>query len=220
MLLISTDTGVTWRQANPGFHGSSIDTLAAAVRQILPTDTVTPPIPGTPNVYYSTATHHLISGPFLTFYNHNGGLRLFGLPLTETFYEHGHAVQYFERAEFIWQNGHVVLGPLGTARAWQRHFGPATPSQNTPSHLYFSSTHHSLSGKFLTFWQTHGGSQVIGLPVSEPVYEANGDGTGRVYLVQYFQNLRLEYHPELSGSSYEILVGQLGREALQQRGWL
>jgi photosystem II stability/assembly factor-like uncharacterized protein len=220
MLWTSTDNGISWHESNPHLGTGSIDSLAGAVRQALPTDTVTPPAPGTPNVYYATATHHLISGPFLAFYTHNGGLRLFGLPLTEAFYEHGHAVQFFERAEFIWQNGHIMLGHLGTARAQQRHFAPAPPSQNTVTHLYFPSTGHSLSGTFLTFWQTHGGSAIIGLPVSEPVYQTNGDGTGRVYLVQYFQNLRLEYHPELSGSSYEVSVGQLGREALQQRGWL
>jgi hypothetical protein len=58
------------------------------------------------------------------------------------------------------------------------------------------------------------------MPISEPVKEQNGDGTGRLYLVQYFQNGRLEYHPELSGTSYEISVGLVGRAVLQKRGWL
>ncbi len=58
------------------------------------------------------------------------------------------------------------------------------------------------------------------MPISEPVREQNGDGTGRLYLVQYFQNGRLEYHPELTGTSYVVEVGQVGRQVLQQRGWL
>ena len=48
----------------------------------------------------------------------------------------------------------------------------------------------------------------------------NGDGTGRTYLVQYFQNARMEYHPELAGTDNVVMVGQLGRQILHQRGWI
>jgi hypothetical protein len=61
---------------------------------------------------------------------------------------------------------------------------------------------------------------LFGLPISEPFHAQNGDGTGRAYLVQYFKNARLEYHPELAGTSYVVSVGLLGREALERRGWL
>ncbi len=58
------------------------------------------------------------------------------------------------------------------------------------------------------------------MPISEPLTEQNGDRTGRTYLLQYFKNGRLEYHPELSGTAYEVTSGQVGRQLLHQRGWL
>jgi hypothetical protein len=50
--------------------------------------------------------------------------------------------------------------------------------------------------------------------------EANGDGSGRAYLVQYFRDARLEYHPELHRTRFEVSLGALGREYLQKKGWL
>jgi hypothetical protein len=36
--------------------------------------------------------------------------------------------------------------------------------------------------------------------------------------VQYFERARLEYHPELAGTPYEVLLGHLGRWAMERRG--
>jgi len=36
--------------------------------------------------------------------------------------------------------------------------------------------------------------------------------------VQYFERARLELHPELAGTAYEIQLGQLGVLALQAKG--
>jgi len=52
------------------------------------------------------------------------------------------------------------------------------------------------------------------------LHEANGDGSGRTYLVQYFRNGRLEYHAELRATPYAVSVGLLGQAYLQGRGWL
>jgi hypothetical protein len=35
---------------------------------------------------------------------------------------------------------------------------------------------------------------------------------GRAYQVQYFERRRMEYHPENAGTSFEILLGLLGRD--------
>ena len=35
-----------------------------------------------------------------------------------------------------------------------------------------------------------------------------------------FQNMRLEYHPELAGTPYVVSPGLLGRQYLHQRGWI
>jgi hypothetical protein len=37
---------------------------------------------------------------------------------------------------------------------------------------------------------------------------------GREYIVQYFERRRMEYHPENAGTSFEILLGLLGRDVL------
>ncbi len=68
---------------------------------------------------------------------------------------------------------------------------------------------------------THGTDRVsFTSPQSASRCEQNGDGTGRTYQVQYFENARTEYHPELAGTRYEVELGLVGKEALQRRGWL
>ena len=218
-LFRGTEGGATWEEQGDTFAGgAAIVSLSGGLRAPLPTDAVPPPLPGTPGVSYAAATHHTISGPFLAFYNRYGGLNLFGLPLTEPFYERGALVQYFERAALVQTAKGVRLRPLGSLLGHTT--APVWSAPKASSRLYFAATHHTLSGRFLTFWQTHHGSLVLGAPISEPLHEQNGDGTGRTYLVQYFQNMRLEYHPELAGSRYAVSVGLLGREALHRRGWL
>jgi hypothetical protein len=38
--------------------------------------------------------------------------------------------------------------------------------------------------------------------------------------VQWFTNGRLEYHPELAGTRYEVEIGLCGKQALQRHSWL
>ena len=147
-------------------------------------------------------------------------MKIFGLPLTEGFVEGGRLTQYFERVRLVWTGNDVVLSQLGVQVTAGRTFPPLPPFAGTATSRYFPVTGHSLSGRFLAFWRAHHGALLFGAPISEPLYEQNGDGTGRTYLVQYFQNARMEYHPELSSTSYEVSLGLLGRQVLRQRGWL
>ena len=179
-----------------------------------------PPRGSPKGVRLFAATGHTVSAPFLDFYNRNDGLKILGLPLTESYQEGGRLVQYFERAELVAGTSGVQEAPLGVILAGGRHFPTIRPFSNTASRRYFPTTKHSLSGRFLDFWQHHSVARLIGSPISEPVYEQNGDGTHRTYLVQYFLNARMEYHPELAGTSNVVTLGQLGRQYLQQRGWL
>jgi hypothetical protein len=41
---------------------------------------------------------------------------------------------------------------------------------------------------------------------------------GREYMVQYFERNRLELHPELAGTAYEVQLGLLGSELLDLQG--
>lgn len=69
---------------------------------------------------------------------------------------------------------------------------------------YFTQTAHFLRGAFLEYWETHGATPVLGLPITEPIVE-NG------LTVQYLERARIEWHPEISSDpSRAILLTRLG----------
>jgi hypothetical protein len=149
---------------------------------------------------------HTLGGAFLAFHQRYGGLDTFGYPRTEPFTEPGHLMQYTDRFLLDLAGGEVVTAPLGLLLTEGRTFARIGPFRSTPDRLVLPKTGHSLGGRFLAFWRSHHGATLLGAPIAEPTYEANGDGSGRVYLVQWFENGRLEYHPELAGTRYEIAV--------------
>ncbi|HWE63282.1 MAG TPA: hypothetical protein VHB98_16320, partial [Chloroflexota bacterium] len=214
----SADAGVNWFPADT-LPASPVLSLTLLSRPSLPTAAV-PPVPNLPSRHYFPQSHHIVGGAFLYFFNKYGGVAVFGLPITEPFLENGQLVQYFERMRLVQTRTVVAVSALGTQVTAGRYFSPVTPFANRGSRRYFPATGHSLSGRFLIYWRSHHGALLFGAPISEPLYEQNGDGTGRTYLVQYFQNARMEYHPELSGSSYAVSLGLLGQQLLKQRGWL
>ena len=84
------------------------------------------------------------------------------------------------------------------------------PTVQAADNLYFNETSQNLQGKFLQYWQSHGGLPIFGFPLTPQFYE-NG------YLVQYFERNRFELHPEKAGTPYEVLLGLLGREKRDAR---
>ena len=86
---------------------------------------------------------------------------------------------------------------------------PRPASPDSASQQYFSSTGHTVSGNFLTYWQQHGGLTQFGYPLSDPFPEFQV-ATGKTYTVQYFERARFESHPELAGSTNEVELGPLG----------
>jgi hypothetical protein len=129
-------------------------------------------------------------------------------------------VQYTDRFLLQLSGGRVVTAPLGRLLTAGRSFPTVPEVASTPTRLYFTSTGHRLSGRFLSYWRANAGGILLGAPIAEPTREGNGDGSGRTYLVQWFERGRLEYHPELAGTRYEVEIGLASRQALQQRGWL
>lgn len=84
------------------------------------------PFVSTPELRYFSETGHGLGGVFLGFWERNGGLDTFGLPISEEFDEvmpdgHAYRVQYFERArleyhpEFAGTPAEVQPGLLGSA---------------------------------------------------------------------------------------------------------
>src|SRR5687767_6201365 len=69
-------------------------------------------------------------------------------------------------------------------------------------------TGFTLAPEFAAFYAANGGLALFGYPVSAPRVE------GR-YLVQWTERQRLEWHPENTGTNFEVLLGLLGRELTQ-----
>lgn len=169
-----------------------------------------------------TETTQCISGPIKTYWQANGGLSVFGYPITSQRIENveGHSltVQWFERDRLeIQMDGHVTAGRLGARwlelnnQSWQ--FGDATiPHTEYTSHgndqcRMFNETGYAVCGKFRKYWEQHGGLARFGYPIgNEHITQIDG----RWLWVQYFERRRMEYHPSLAGTPYEILLGLLG----------
>jgi beta propeller repeat protein len=166
-------------------------------------------------------TGRTVTGIFLDYWQRNGGLAQFGLPLstvmTETSDLDGkvYTLQYFERAvmEYHPQNpasSRVLLSQLGTFRYGQKYPQGATwPGAPTgPDARLFPQTGKSIAGRFRQYWETHGGLALQGYPISEPFTETS-DLDGKPYIVQYFERAVFEMHPE-NPSPYDVLLSQLG----------
>jgi hypothetical protein len=63
-----------------------------------------------------------------------------------------------------------------------------------------------IDTRFVRLWRARGGLAIFGLPLTEAIVRPSG------VVVQYFERARLEYHPELAGTQYEILLGRLAVE--------
>jgi len=72
-----------------------------------------------PSARYFPETAHNLSGAFRTYWETDGGLALFGFPISEPYVDHGMTIQYFERARFESHPGKaperadVLLGLIG-----------------------------------------------------------------------------------------------------------
>ncbi|MCL5256235.1 MAG: M23 family metallopeptidase [Chloroflexi bacterium] len=174
--------------------------------------------------HYFPETGHYVPTAFYGFWSGHGGLPAFGYPLTEAFEEKSptdgktYLTQYFERArfehhpEFAGTPYEVELGHLGSEKLGGQSQTRVTPFASSAQSAYFPETGHSLANGFKYFWENNGGLTVFGYPITQEFRE-NG------LTVQYFERARFEYHPELKGTRYEVLLTLLGREKLEDRGW-
>lgn len=78
----------------------------------------------------------------------------------------------------------------------------------------FPETQQTVSGTLLDFWNTNGGLDVLGLPISDQRSERTDVGR---FTVQHFERERLELHPE-NAAPYNVLLGRLGDDLLRRQG--
>ncbi len=173
-------------------------------------------------------TGHGVEAPFYPYWEVQGGLPIFGYPLSDQFAEGGFRVQYFERQRFEAhpENAapyNVLFGLVGLQTAERRGLLGTAPFAKTTAGgsagcEYFAPTGHNVCGGFRTYWHGHGldfgepgysareSLALFGFPISEPFEEKLENG--KTYTVQYFERVRMEYHPE-NAAPYNILLGRL-----------
>lgn len=172
-------------------------------------------LPLAPSAAAASPTGYEVAPVFQDFYQRWGGVPVFGYPLGPATFENGYLVQYFERQRFEYHPEYagtdyaVLLGLLGKEVATRegRDLRPVAP---VPGRRYIAETGHTIAPEFLSYWENRGGVRLFGYPITEPFWE-NG------LLVQYFERARFEYHPELAGTEWAVLLGRLGVEIWAKR---
>lgn len=168
------------------------------------------------DVWFAETGHH-VPDVFVDAWWRLGGLPIIGFPVSEPFERDGMLVQHFERAVMERHTDHagtqyeVQLELLGNWTAGDREDPPFSAHGDNPlpdgdPGYWFPETGHTLQNSFKDYWDRFGGLQVFGYPISQELAE-----DGRT--VQYFERARFEWHPENSGTVYEVLLGHLGVEA-------
>ncbi len=166
-------------------------------------------------------TGKTVRGNFLRYWDAHGGLAQQGYPISDEIQEQSatdgktYTVQYFERAVFEAHPENpppndVLLSLLGDQR-YRQKYPDGTPGQ-TPDmasgSVLFKETGHRLGGRFLDYWQQHGGLAQQGYPISDPFTEVS-DVDGKPHVVQYFERAVFELHPGNQPPN-DVLLSLLG----------
>jgi hypothetical protein len=184
-------------------------------------------------------TGYCISGRFREYWLQNGGLAVFGYPISAAKEERNrdtgqtYLTQHFERNRFELHTKNarpydVLLGRLGedrliqVGRKWQQEGRERGP---LPNCLWFEQTGHNVCNQagtrgFKRYWESTGlqdpnlnayqrSLALLGLPLAEAKTETNS--SGHTVTTQWFERGRLEYHPN-NPEQYVVLMGLLGTE--------
>src|SRR2546430_16183047 len=81
------------------------------------------------------------------------------------------------------------------------------PTQQQPCRT-FPQTGKTVCGRFLAYWNSHGGLAQQGFPISSEIPEVSGVDN-KLYTVQYFERAVFEYHSE-NAAPNDVLLSQLG----------
>jgi hypothetical protein len=162
-------------------------------------------------------TGFCIGGPIRAYWERNGGLAVFGFPITDrtqaTVEGRALQVQWFERDRLeIQPDGTITTGRLGVERLTQIGT-PWQPGASGPAGagcVAFPETGYEVCGPFAQYWRQNGGLARFGLPITG-AYETTIEG--KPVTVQYFERRRFELH-----NGAQVLLGLLGREVLAGQG--
>ncbi|MEO5951132.1 MAG: glycosyl hydrolase, partial [Chloroflexia bacterium] len=177
-------------------------------------------------------TGFTLAKEFVRFYDANGGIPQFGYPVTPVRMEDGYLVQWTERQRLEYHpenagtNFEVLLGLLGreltkglegprfqaaeasTGSQVQQTGNPTSPANS----FTFKETGYTVEGPFLDYWRNRGALSIFGYPISNAYTDGN-------LQVQWFERVRMEYHPE-NAADQRVLLGFLGYEGLKEREYV
>ena len=173
-------------------------------------------------------TGYSLDGEFLRYWRAQGGLPVFGYPMSSAQPVDGQIMQYLERARFELHPQHaapynVLLGRLGVeALERQGVDWRLLPKASPNAAHYVEATGHAIAAEFWGYWSSRGlefdgqrgasfaeSLALFGYPISEARMEVNSSGDQ--VLTQWFERVRMEYHPD-NPADYRVLLGRLGAE--------
>lgn len=173
-----------------------------------------------PCTFYPQTGHSICNG-FRTYWENNGGLAVFGYPVSDEKTENGRTVQYFERERFEYHPEfkgtfyEVELGLLGDEEVTSRGIGDQPQFQSAANKGGTYMNGHNVSSLFTWYWEHlgTGGTKasfaqslaIFGYPISEEYWDPVTKVT-----TQYFERARFEYHPDLA-QPYWTELGLLGK---------
>lgn len=177
-------------------------------------------------------TRFCIEGRIRGFWEQNGGLPVFGLPISPQQAEEldGQVIQaqWFERNRLELHPANkrpydVLIGRFGADRLHQLGVDWTQIPRTDPQDgcRWFAETGHAICGEFLQAWRASGlefdgrrgtseaeSLALFGLPLSDARTETIA---GSAYTVQWFERARFELHLE-NQPPYRVLLGLLGSE--------
>ena len=159
------------------------------------------------DVRFFPETGHWINGIFLGKYiNSLDPSEIYGKPITEVFVDKnsGSQVQYFEKSRFeadINEFGEefVNITKLGS---YFYHPGPSLEPPAISGCKYFQGSEYPVCYDFLAYFEKYGAIEQFGVPIS-------GFETHDGWIVQYFENSRFEWRPDLEENGM-VYVSNLG----------
>ncbi len=168
------------------------------------------------NCQFFPETGYQVCGTILNYWRNNGGLAVFGYPISEQYQGSAEGwtgqMQWFERDRLEDHSSEglgVLAGRLG-ARYLELVGRPWSPGPGFSGCQSYIETGYQVCGRFLSYFNANGGVNRFGYPITEVMEEQLEDGN--VYLVQYFERRRMEIH----GNS--VLLGLLGRAVYDMGG--
>ncbi len=171
-------------------------------------------------------TGHCIDGRLRSFWEQQGGLRVFGYPLGPAVQQQSPngpiTVQLFERNRLEWHPHNaapydVQLGRLGATALERQGYLPQPTEPAQGGCLYFAETGRNVCPPFAQAWSSYGlelgapgisrdeSMALFGLPLTPPQTATLSDG--QQYTVQWFERARFEDH-----GPQGVKFGLLGRE--------